>query len=266
MKKKVKKIIFNILLVYFCLAAALYLIQRSFIYFPSKRALDHTQFDTVEVVTVTTSDGLDLNGWYIAPDGDKEIIVFFHGNASNHLGSLYTLQHYIQQGYGILSVGYRGYSGNPAKPSEKGFYKDARAFLDYLTSQNIPNNQIILYGQSIGSGVAVQMATEFKNIRAMILESPFTKLPDIAKEQFFFLPVNLMMKDKFDNIGKISNVEAPLIIVQGMNDQMIKPQLGQRVFEKANSPKEIIQLEGFGHNDLPVKEMTDRVIKALQKL
>lgn len=264
MKKTVPKILLQILFIYIVILTFLYVAQRSFIYFPSDVKPNVTQFNNIEEIQVTTSDSLTLTGWFKKPKKDKEIIVFFHGNASNHLGSYYTLKPYLEKGYGFLSVGYRGYSGNEGKPSEQGFYNDARAFINILIAKGTAQENIILYGQSIGSGVAVQMATEFPNVKAVILESPYTSLPDVAAQTYFFVPVHLLMKDQFDSLSKIKKVIAPLFILQGTLDKIIPPELGKILFSMANEPKEIISLDGYAHNDLPVSLMAEKVMDFLE--
>jgi len=266
MKKTIQKMLLQIIFIYLCIVAFLYVTQRSFIYFPSSAKPDATQFDNIEEIEVTTVDNLTLTGWFKKPTNEKYTIVIFHGNASNHIGSYYTLQPYIEQGYGFLSIGYRGYNGNVGKPSEEGFYKDARAFINGLIETGISQEKVILYGQSIGTGVAVQMATEFPNVKAVILESPYTSLPDVAAKTYFFVPVHFLMKDKFDSYSKIKNMKSPLFILQGKNDQTIDPQLGERLFDAANEPKYLFQFQGHGHNDLPFVKMAEKVIASLQKL
>jgi len=255
--KRIKKILFQILIVYLCLVGGLYFAQRALIYFPSKDRPDITPYvkDGVTEVMAQTADGLDLTSWSKQAEDGQPTMVMFHGNASSHIGNLYTLVPYIQLGYGFLSVGYRGYNGNDGKPSEQGFYNDARAAINALKKSGVSESDIVLYGQSIGTGVAVQMALEYPDIKAVILESPYTSLPDVAASTYFFVPVRLLMKDKFDSFAKIKNVSAPLLIMQGLNDRVIAPKFGQKLFDAANEPKEILKLEGYGHNDLPVNIM-----------
>ena len=167
---------------------------------------------------------------------------------------------------GSSLASYRGYGGNAGKPSEQGFYQDARAWLQKLQELGLSQDNIILYGESIGTGVAVQMATEFPDVKALILESPYTSLPDVAAGTYFFIPVHLLMKDKFDSYAKIKNVKVPLMIIQGLSDRVIRPKFGQKLFDAANEPKDILKLDGYGHNDLPtgvIAEKTRAFISAL---
>ncbi len=242
--KKAKKIISTILIAYFCIIAGLYLAQRNLIYFPDQSIADLptlTDID-VEILNATTEDNLSLRGWYVKASGNKPTIIFFHGNASNHEASLLKTLPFIENhGYGFLSIGYRGYGGNPDKPSEQGFYKDSRAFIDALKLSGVQESDIILYGQSIGTGVVVQMATEYPLVKALILESPYTSLVDIAAEKYFFVPVRFLLKDKFDSVSKISDIQIPLLIIHGQNDRIIPFKFGKKLFEQANPPKELIR-------------------------
>lgn len=261
--KRIKKILFQILIIYLCLVAGLYFAQRSLIYFPPKEKPDITPYADNGVTEMITrsADGLDLTSWARQAEEGQPTIVMFHGNASNHIGSLYKMQPYIEQGYGFVSAGYRGYNSNAGKPSEEGFYQDARAAINNLKTTGVSEDNIILYGESIGTGVAVQMATEYPAIKAVILESPYTSLPDVAAGTYFFVPVHLLMKDKFNSLSKIKNIKAPLLIVQGKNDRVIPPKFGQRLFDAANEPKEILSLDGYGHNDLPIDAMAAKVMR-----
>ena len=261
-----KKIITTILIAYLSIVVALYLAQRSMIYFPDKHVAElPTLTDiNVEVLTVTTEDDLNLRGWHVQAKPNQPTIVFFHGNASRHEASLWKSLPFIEsQGYGFLSIGYRGYGGNAGKPSEQGFYADSRAFINALIKSGVAENDIILYGQSIGTGVAVQMATEYPNARAIILESPYTSLVDVAAAKYFFVPVRLLLKDRFDSLSKIPDIKTPTLIIHGRNDRIIPFKYGQTLYDAANAPKKLIALDGVGHNDIPRDRVYDEVIDFL---
>lgn len=239
------------------------------IYFPSKNKSDITRYAAtgVEAVPLITNQGLELTAWYKAPRMEKETLVFFHGNASSHEGNILTARPYLEQGYGFLSIGYPGYEGNDGKPYEDSLYEAARTSINYLNKDlQTPQNQIVLYGQSIGTGVAVQMATEYDDIKSVILEAPYTSLPAVAAKQYFFVPVKLLMKDKYDSLSKIKNVKAPLLVLYGSEDRIIPPAFSQRLFDTANEPKKIIELFVYGHNDMPVERRALETIKFLKAL
>lgn len=259
--KKVKKIIFQIILVYLCVLAGLYFLQRKMIFFPDQTTPDISLYSNFDEIPVKTTDGLTITGWHHLADQGKPTLVFLHGNAGHHGHRIHNVESYIEAGFGVLLAGYRGYGGNEGAPSEAGVYNDARAYISQLIKDGINEKNIILYGQSIGSGVAVQMATEFKNVKALILEAPYTSLPDVAAKTYFFIPVHLLMKDKFDSLSKIKSVSAPLLIMHGLDDKVIPPAFGQTLYTEANRPKELFQLGNHGHNDLPFEALSSKVIE-----
>ncbi len=254
MVRKVSNILVIAVLVYAALLAYLYFNQRNMMYFPDTSPPNQigpegleTSFETAEV---TTKDNLSLKGWYIPPrDKDKPVIVVFHGNAGHYGDRLDKMAGFAFNGYGLLLAGYRGYGGNPGKPSEQGLYADARAYLDWLEAKGIPGSQIVLYGESLGTGVAVQMATE-REIGALVLEAPYSATSDVAQSVYFFMPVKLLMKDQYRSVDKIGQVTAPVLIVHGALDRMIPIAFGRMLFEQANEPKTFIPLASAAHNDI----------------
>jgi hypothetical protein len=242
------------------IVAALYLIclggffvsQRSLLYFPSHTYIPLSQAHANRSLTelcVRTQDGLELKGWY-APATTKPLtLVFFHGNGD----SLYTASQiadpYIAAGYGFLLAEYRGYSGLPGKPTEAGLYADARAYLYALMAQRVRSEDIILYGHSLGTGVATQMAEEF-HVGGLMLLAPFLSIPKMAQVDYPFLPSELLVLDRYENLKKIGNVHVPLLIVNGTRDQVIPPSQGEQLFDLANDPRQFHSLPGHGHNDL----------------
>jgi len=218
-------------------------------------------------ISVQTEDGLELSGLYKASQSGKPTFVFFHGNGSNHSINAHNAQYYIEQGYGFLSAGYRGYNNDPGQPSEQGLYKDARAWLDLLTEQySIPQSNIILHGRSLGTGVATQMALDFPQVKALVLESPYTCLPDVAAGLPIIAPFHTYMKDEFNNLAKIEKISAPLFIIQGSKDDIVPPSQGMQVFDKATSNKARIEFPDAGHADIPRQAATKAVIDFIHTL
>jgi hypothetical protein len=261
------KIVLSILLIYVCLVGALYLAQRTMIYFPSDQKPDITPYEATGVfeITTQTQDGLSLTGWMKNPEPNKPIIIFWHGNASNLPNTLYKASFYAEQGYGILLAAYRGYGGNEGKPSEQGFYKDARAWIQKLRSLGFKSSDFILYGESIGTGVATQMAMEFPDAKALILESPYTSLTDVAAGSYFFVPVRLLMKDRFDNLSKISEIKSPVLIIQSIDDEVIPPEMGRALYDAAPEPKDIYRIKGYGHNNIPQDDIARAAMEFIEK-
>lgn len=252
---------------YTCLVGGLYYAQRSLIYHPGGPVTpgDYNLTDMI-VRKVTTDDWVNLKGWYWPPArDDAPVIVWFHGNAGDFGDRLPVVPTYIERGYGVLLAGYRGYAGNDGTPSEEGFYHDARAWLRFIHEEGIVPQRVVLYGESLGTGVAVQMAVENPAMRALVLQAPYTSLPDVAARSFFFVPVHFMMKDQFRSIDKIEAIKMPLLIFQSTDDLVIPPLLTQRLYDAAKTDKKLVSFNGFGHNNMPVRERADALADFLAR-
>jgi len=256
--------------VYFATCLFLYINQRSFIYFPDRTTPAPEQYGVpyVDVITVTTQDGLTLHGWYHPPaTPEMPVVVLFHGNASHHGLRSFKAAPLIARGYGYLLAGYRGYGGNPGRPSEQGLYHDGRAYIDWLIEQQgIAPDRIVLSGESLGSGVVIQLATEYPGFAGIILETPFTSLPDLARRQFFMFPVGLLMKDQFRNLEKIGQIETvPLFILHGQRDTIVPLRFARQLYQAANEPKTLTILPHSGHNDMYMHGAAEKVLEFLQQ-
>lgn len=261
--------IFNIIkvlcLVYVIFMTFLFVIQRSLIYFPDKNS--PASHKDIEDIRVSTKDGLTLRAWYIPPKNpDGKIIVLFHGNAGNFSHRIHKSLPYLQQGYGVLLAEYRGYGGNEGWISEDGFYYDGRAYMDFLLiEKKIAPQNIVLYGESLGSGTATQMATEYK-VAGLVLEVPFSSLLDVAKETYFYVPVDYLLLDRYMNRDKIGNINMPLLILAGKWDEVIPARFAEKLFEHAKEPKEIVIFPEGDHHNLYLLGAEKEVIKFLDGL
>ncbi len=239
------------IILYLASLVIFFLTQRSLLYFPSHSytALSEAHANKAFTeISVRTQDGINLKAWY-APATRKPItIVFFHGNADSLLTAAQIADPYIAAGYGFLLTEYRGYSGLPGTPTESGLCEDARAYLRDLMARNIESNNLILYGHSLGTGVAVQMASEF-HVSGLMLLAPYLSIPKMARIDFPFFPSSILALDRFDNEKKIKNIQTPLLVVNGSNDQIVPPSQGIGLYSLANEPKEFHSLPGRGHND-----------------
>jgi fermentation-respiration switch protein FrsA (DUF1100 family) len=150
---------------------------------------------------------------------------------------------------GALLLSYRGYSGNPGSPTEEGLYADARAALDWLQARGVAGSSIVLYGISLGSGVATKMAAE-RELGAVVLEAPYTSTVDVAALRFPIVPVAWLMEDRFESLARIAAVDEPLLVMHGDRDFVIPQHLGRRLFAAAKEPKEGFWPAGVGHNDI----------------
>ena len=220
----------------------------------------------VREISAVTTDGLTLYGWFVPPaTADNPVLIRFHGNASNAAWSYERAEPFIAAGYGVLIAAYRGYAGNPGKPDEAGLINDARAFIEWAMEQGVEQERIVLYGESLGSGPAVAMAGEYQNLRALILEAPFTSLADVAARLYPFAPVRILLKDRFDNLSRIGDISTRLIVAHGTADRVVPYSLGERLFRAAPEPKTMITIEGGGHNDLHERDISAKILKILEQ-
>lgn len=241
--------------------------QRHFIYFPDgiRPEPDRAILPHIEPVTLETADGLSLLAWHQAPRRQgAPTLVYFHGNA-RHMGvRAEKLAPYLEAGFGGLLTSWRGFSGNPGRPSEQGLYDDGRAALRFLERAGVPPARTILYGESLGTGVAVQLATEMRPA-AVVLEAPYTSIPDVAAWRVPIAPVKPLIIDRFDSLAKIASVRAPLLVVHGEHDTTIPVRFGRTLFEAANDPKQGVFIEGAGHLDLYDHGMAGIVVDFLAR-
>lgn len=269
MKEMLIGLVGGVLAVYLLALLLLVVGQRKIIFRPDPSAITLQQFfapGDMSTVTLTAADGMRATSWYLpAKRNDGRVIVYFHGNAG-HLGNrIPRILPYVAEGYGILMVGYRGYGGNPGKPTEEGLYQDARAALDFLQNQNIKPDQVVLFGESLGAAVATQMAIE-RPAMALILEAPFASIVRSARTRYPFLVFDALVSDKFDTLSKIDRVEKPLLIIHGELDRTTSVRFGRMLLEKARPPKQGFFPSGAGHNDLMQHGMPERVLTFLAEL
>lgn len=211
---------------------------------PLAQSPDGVGVGDMAVVSVRTGDGLDLLGWHKAPRTvGNPTLLLFHGNGETVAWNGHIARALIDAGYGVFMAEYRGYGGNPGKPSEAGLYEDGRAALDFLEASGA---RVVLHGYSLGSGIAVQLATE-RRVEAVILAAPYTSIADIGGRLLPFLPVRSMIRHPFDSFSKIGQVKTPLLIYHGTLDRVIPADHSRRLIEAANTPKRFVAIEGADH-------------------
>ena len=227
-------------------------LQRSLTYYPDRTRPTPAEAGVPELapVTLKTGDGLALLAWHAPPRADgAPSLLYFHGNAG-HIGMRgFKVRAYLNAGLGVLLATWRGYSGNPGTPTEDGLYADGRAARAFLRASGAGDERQILYGESLGTGVAVHLAREAAPA-ALVLEAPFSSIADIAAGRFPLLPVGPLIVDRFDSAAKIGKVGAPLLIVHGERDRTIPVRLARKLFRRAREPKEAVFIPGADHADL----------------
>ena len=229
----------SIIIAYIVVIIFVYFYQRNLLYHPAENNYqnDTIQFNHQEIF-IKVNDEIKLKSWIINKDlKNFKTLVFFHGNAGDLSNRIYKLNELDKLDINILLISWRGFSGNEGYPTEKNLYEDAEAAIKWLNKKKVSNSQIILYGESLGTGVAVEIASK-NNFNSIILESPFTSIENSAKIYYPYLPVSFLLKDRYDSISKIKKINSPILIMHGRKDDIVPFFMGKKLFEKANSPKD----------------------------
>lgn len=253
--------------IYLIMIAGLYFFQRSLIYHPSSGTPppERVGLPEMEQVRIKTEDGLSLLAWWRAPSGPrKPVITLFHGNAGTIGYRGFKVRPLLNRGFGVLLLAYRGFSGNEGSPTEQGLFADARATKKFLDEKKISNDRRVLYGESLGTGVAVYLAS-LGHAGAVILEAPYTSITDVAAARFPIFPVRSLVKDEFDSLSRIRSVRVPLLVIHGERDNVVAARFGKRLFAAANEPKEAEFIRNAGHINLYNFGAANRVINFIRK-
>ena len=249
MKNRMIKNILLLLLGLVLLNGCMYLQQSSMIFFPYV-TLDQTPADwglVYEDVFLDTEDGVRLHGWYIPRHGSKQALLFFHGNAGNISHRSASVEIFHRLGLNVFIFDYRGYGKSQGKPDEKGLYKDARAAWRYLSKERgFGQEEIILFGRSLGGAVAAELAAEIQP-GGLILESTFSSAKDMANAVFPVLSRLIFLRYDFDTAAHVRRVACPVLVLHSPDDEIIPFRLGEKVFQAANEPKSFVKMRG-DHN------------------
>ena len=250
------------------LLVLIWTLQRRMIYFPmghvpppGEGGLSH-----VDPVRFTTADGVELNAWFLAAAGEppRTTVIVFNGNAGNrsHRGELAAALH--RHGLHVLLMDYRGYGGNAGVPSERGLSTDGRAARAYVASRpDVDASRLVYFGESLGAAVAVDLASEYPPA-ALILRSPFTSLSEVGRYHYPFLPVRLLLRDRFPSIDRIRQIDTPLLVIAGDEDRIVPVEQSRRLYDAAPEPKELLIVAGADHNDLELLA-GDEMIAAIRR-
>ena len=227
-----------IFVIYFLVLVFLYFYQRNLLYHPNENNYSGDKISVdIEKVKIQTSDNIELLGWYHEKNlKDYKTLVYFHGNAGSLENRIHKLNHFQDMNINFLIIAWRGFNGNKGKPSERGLYVDGKSAIDWLIKKGVDEKNLILYGESLGTGVATHLAQN-KNYAGVILETPFTSMIDAAKNFYPYIPINLLLKDKFENFKKVKNINSPILVMHGEVDQIVPFSMGKKIYEIANNPK-----------------------------
>jgi fermentation-respiration switch protein FrsA (DUF1100 family) len=238
--------------VYVVLGLILFLLQRRILFQPDTTVPDLSRAGEPRPreIAVPTSDGLSLFAWYLPPaEPSGFVVLHLHGNAGNIGHRAFRLGPLHQLGWGVLLLEYRGFGGNPGSPTESGLVTDARAGLAALHALGVQPERIIVWGESLGSNLAVRLASE-QPVAAVLLEAPYTSITDIARSRYPFLPVRPLLLDHFDTMNGIGSIRAPLLVMHGAFDSIVPVAMGRALFAAAPEPKELWIASNAGHLDL----------------
>ncbi len=247
---------------YICICAFMWAFQRHLIYAPVKgiHAPEAYGLQDFSVVPLVTDDGVHLQAWYHAARASYPTILYFHGNGGNLSNRAQYFAHLSAAGFGVLGVDYRGYGASGGSPSEQGFYSDARAAVRYAQQElSLTPQRMVFYGESIGTGVAMQMAVEYKPA-VLVMQSAFTALSAPASAAYPWLPVKLLLKDRYDSISKLKELQSPLLVLHGEKDHIVPVGEGQELFARAPEPKQAVFYPQGGHNDLDLAALTQAIL------
>ncbi len=246
------KVLAGFLLIAFLgIHAFFYLSQRQLMYFPTReRVQPHdVGLAAVEEISLSNQSGELLLSWFGRARPDKPTILFFHGNGGALMHRAHRFRGLMAGGFGIFMLGYPGYGGSEGRPSEQAFLEGANLAYQYLRNEGLEPEDIIIYGESIGSGVAVQLATSV-GAKALVLEAPMSSAADVAREHYPWLLTGLLMKDSYRSIDYIGDIDMPMLVMHGEDDRIVPIELGEKLFEAAPDPKTFVGLPNAGHNDL----------------
>ncbi|MGH6713622.1 MAG: alpha/beta hydrolase [Bradyrhizobium sp.] len=236
---------------YTCGLAALFFAQRSFL-FPiptaQRTSPQAAGFPEAEEHALATADGERVIVWHVPAKPGRPVLLYFHGNGDFLAGFFGRFRDLITDGTGIVALSYRGYAGSTGYPSERGLLQDAAAAYAFTTAR-YGADRIVVWGFSLGTGVAVALAAE-QAVGKIILEAPYTSLVDVAASAFPIFPVRLAMRDPFHSDQRVARITAPMLILHGAQDATIPIAFGERLFALAHEPKTFVKFPDGGHNDL----------------
>ena len=221
--------------------------------------------ERLERVVIKYNNGLAINGWYVPPK-DKDIsIILYHGTALSIAYEYWKDKIFAlaDEGYGVLLAQYRGYGGNPGKPSEQGFYEDSRSYMNWLINNKNKNSQdIVIYGESMGTGAAIKMASEY-DVKGVILEGAYSSMVELAQEKYWMFPVHFMMIDQFRSIDIINGVSEPVFFIHGENDEIIPIEDARALYETYKGPKKFVVRPNATHGKTFSKEIVFEFLNSL---
>jgi fermentation-respiration switch protein FrsA (DUF1100 family) len=261
-KGNLLKTLIYIILFYVAFLGVNYLFQDRLIFFPEKLTKNYpfTLPPFAKELTLKTRDGIDINGILYQLPANKEIVIYFHGNAGSLVGWKDVSNQFLALDYNFLIIDYRGYGKSAGTFSEKGFYADGEAAYEYAKKLGYQDNQIIFYGRSLGTGIAIEMAIRHP-VKGLILETPFTNLSAIAMKTHWYLLPTILLRYKFNNLQKASALKIPVLILHGYDDELIPFYHSQKLNDALLAPHTLIAIPHGNHNNLESFPQHNNAIK-----
>ena len=250
-----------VFLVYLLVTLGLYIFQRNLLYHPAENNYSGDKLTVnIEKVKITTDDNINLLAWYHKKNiKNYKTILYLHGNAGSLENRIHKINHFNDMNINFLLLAWRGFNGNAGKPTEQGLYQDARSAVKWLINQGIREENIIIYGESLGTGVATEIAQN-QNFAGIILESPFTSMVAAGKSKYPIFPIKLLLKDKYESDKKIKNIMSPILVMHGEVDKIVPFWMGEKIFQLANEPK----YSYFSKYDDHMMEYDEKLVYALK--
>lgn len=236
----------------FALAVLAYMAQRYLVFRPTRRPYRSPaklRLTGVSEIWLNSPDGAQLMTWQIRPQPGMPTLLYLHGNNCNLSNRLERVSRFLRDGYGLSMLSFRGYGVSTGRPSETNNVNDALLAYEALLKNGVESKDIIVYGESLGTGVAVQVAAK-RPVGALVLEAPYTSLSDLVRHRLRAIPAYTFLKDEFNSVEHIKNVTTPLLIVHSLGDDIIPIAFGRWLFDAATGPKEFLRVRGAGHYGL----------------
>lgn len=236
--------------IYALVTISAWALQRRLMYFPDTTRVPPSAEGLPDVAErlIPTPDGATIVAWYGRAAPGQPTLLYFHGNGGGLATRSERIRRYLVRGRGVLMMSYRGYSGGTGSPSERNNVADAGLAYDLLVREGVPPERIVVYGESLGSGVAVQLAARRK-VGGVILDSPYTSIVELGVRSYPFLPVRWLMSDRYETLAHIGAVHAPLLIVHGEQDDIVPVDMSRALFAAASEPKLLVTYPDAGHSD-----------------
>lgn len=252
-----------LIIIYVIILILAYLAQTSLLFHPEKLSSNYkysNEYYNAEEIFINTSDKETINGIFYKGQSEN-VILYFHGNAGSLASWQYVYDDFKSLEYNFLIIDYRNYGKSTGELSEKGLYADGQAALDYLKSKGFKEENIIVYGRSIGTGIAIETAKNMDTLKSLILETPYTSMTSLANEKMPYLLPLLILKYRLNNKEKINSIKAPLLIIHGTRDELIPFGHGVALFNEYKGRKEFVKIEDGGHNNLSEYEEFEKGVK-----